>query len=492
MVANTDANLTQVASRQDLLDLELEIAQNSLNDSIQSLEILPQDGFPSPAPPAYVSYPGVLLAYDPEISGEAFAENTPPVFISSGGSAIFLAGVPDAIQVTFTGKEQDLNAGLLVQPIRGATDQFFPSIPAEQKQQIQKLEAQFVEDGDLYESKNGKEFERLLPFQRGNGLRRVKQSDTESSEDRPQLLSYQFNGVTGDGRYYIYFKHPILLDGSLEEVLLNADSVISADFLQLLAQLDQMIQSLVVAPDASTNSSIPVNSPDCTLDAQFVEDITIPDHTIIERGDTFKKTWLVRNTGTCTWTPSYQIELAGGNPLSWSQPSIVGIVPAGEEAEISIEILSPEIPGNYQSRWQLADEMGEPFGAFYYLLFETPRPATDIPGHGVIEGEISYPAGGMPAMTIYFLRTDGSQRFALETVEGWDHYANELPVGDYYVFARVTGDESDSGGGYTAAAICGLTCEDHTLVQVNIEEGKALRDINILDWYAPAGSFPLP
>ena len=490
--AGTDANLTQVASRQDVLDLELENAQNSLNDSIHSLEILPEDGFPSPAPPAYVSLPGVLLAYDPEISGQAFAEKTPPVFTSSAGSAVFLAGVPDAIQVTFGDSEPDHNAVLLIQPVRGATNQFFPSIPAEQQEQIQTLEAEFTEDSDLIKSQNGQSFERLLPFQSGMGLRRINQPDTESSEDRPQLLSYQFQGVTEDGRYYIHFEHPIQLIGSLEEVLLDADSVSSAEFFQLLAQLDQMIQSLVIAPDASTNSSIPVNSSDCTLDAQFVEDITIPDHTIIERGDIFTKTWRVRNTGTCIWTPAYQINLAGGNPLSWSQASLVGIVPAGEEADISVEIVSPEIAGNYQAWWQLADEMGIPFGADYYLHFEAPRPATDIPGHGIIEGEISYPAGGMPAMTIYFLRTDGSQRFALETEEGWNHYSNELPVGDYYVFARVTGDESESGGGYTEAAVCDLTCEDHTLIQVNIEEGKALREINILDWYAPAGTFPLP
>jgi hypothetical protein len=488
----TDANLTHVASRQNILDLELENAQNRLNDSIHSLEILPQDGFPSPTPPAYISYPGVLLAYYPEISGEAAAMNTPPVFFSSGGSAVFLAGVPDAIQVTFNNSEQDRNAALLIQPVRGATKQFFPSIPPEQQQQIQELEAQIKADSDLYDSQDGSGFERLLPFQSGSGLRRIKQSDIEGSKEQPQPQSYQFQGMTEDGRYYIQFEHPIQLVGPLEEVLLNADSVNSADFLQLLTQLDQMIQTLIVAPDASTNSSIPVNPPDCTLDAQFVEDITIPDHSIIERGEIFTKTWRVRNTGTCTWTPAYQINLAGGNPLSWSRSSLVGIVPAGEEAEISIEIVSPEIPGNYQAWWQLANDMGEPFGAFYYLIFEAPPPATDIPGHGVIEGQLSYPAGGLPAMTIYFLRTDSSQRFALETEEGWDHYVNELPVGDYFVFARVTGDDSDSGGGYTAAAICGLTCENHTLVEVNIKEGKALHEINILDWYAPAGTFPLP
>ena len=95
-------------------------------------------------------------------------------------------------------------------------------------------------------------------------------------------------------------------------------------------------------------------------------------------------------------------------------------------------------------------------------------------------------------MTIYFLRTDGSQRFALETEDVWNRYANEIPVGEYFVFARVAGDDGDSGGGYTEAVACDMTCDVHTLIPVKVEEGKATRDINILDWFAPAGSFPLP
>ena len=56
-----------------------------------------------------------------------------------------------------------------------------------------------------------------------------------------------------------------------------------------------------------------------------------------------------------------------------------------------------------------------------------------------------------PAITIYFLSTDGRERYALETEAGWTRYVNSIPVGEYHVFARVTGDTSDFGGGYTHA-----------------------------------------
>jgi len=489
---NKNEVVAQVANRQIFLDPDFGFVLKSLNNSMRSIEIHPQEGFPSSSPAAYVTYPGILLSYDPEISGQAAVDMVPPIYTSSEGTSVFLAGVPDAVQVSFGLEEHGQKAMLLIQPLRGATKQFFPSIPAEQQQQIQAIEDRFAGDGDLLDEQNGNGFERLIPFQSGFGLRRVKEASLAVIEDQGQVLTYQFQGVTDNGRYYISFEHPILSVGSLEENLLDADTGKSAHFLRAVSYLDQVIQSLIVAPDASTNSSMPVNPADCLLDAQFVKDVTVPDHTIIERGETFTKTWLVRNSGKCTWTPAYQLKLDGGNPVSWTQSSPIAITAAGDETEISVDIVSPEIAGIYQAWWQLTDEMGEPFGPVYNLLFEAPPPATDTPGYGVIEGELDYPASGMPALTIYFLSTDGSQRFALETEEGWTHYANELPAGDYYVFARVSGDRSDSGGGYTAAAICGLTCEDHTLIEVVIEEGKSTRDINILDWYAPAGTFPLP
>ncbi len=490
--AGPNDTLAQIASRQENLDITLRDTKQALGEAFRSLRIQPQGEFPSAAPAAYFFYPGLLLAYDPQLSGKANVELVPPTFTTANGRPIFMAGVPDAVQVSFNGLERNNRPVLLIQPLRGATRQFFSSVPAEQQQYVQVLEAKLAEDSSKIESLNGKGFERQLTFRSGMGMRKVTRRDAEDGVGQAMSHIYQFQGVTRDGRYFVKLEHPIDLAGTLEEVLLNAGSDSSAEFLQLLSHLDRMIESLTIAPDLSIESSVPVNEPGCTLEAEFLEDITIPDQMKVERGSNFTKTWLVRNTGTCSWTPAYQIRFAGGNPLSWSQPNLIEVVPADEVTEISVDIVSPETAGIYQAWWQLIDENEEPFGSFYYVLFEAPQPATDIPDHGVIEGDLSYPSSGMPAMTIYFLRTDGSQRFALETEQGWVHYANELPVGDYYVFARVTDDDGDSGGGYTSAVLCGLTCDDHTLVPVSITEGKTTHEINVFDWYAPAGTFPLP
>ena len=174
--------------------------------------------------------------------------------------------------------------------------------------------------------------------------------------------------------------------------------------------------------------------------------------------------------------------------------AVTDVVPPGEETEVGITIQSPSYPGIYQAWWELADEEAVRFGDQLGLLFEAPAPVTDIPGYGVVEGEINYPANGNPAFEIYFQTTDGSERHVMQTEQGWTKYSKTVPVGSYHVFARVLGDTSDSGGGFTNAVICGLhaDCSDHSLMEVIVEEGRAARDVNLFDWYAPAGSFPLP
>ena len=47
---------------------------------------------------------------------------------------------------------------------------------------------------------------------------------------------------------------------------------------------------------------IPTNPADCTNSAAFVSDVTVEDNSIILSGTSFKKTWRIRNTGTCVGT----------------------------------------------------------------------------------------------------------------------------------------------------------------------------------------------
>src|ERR1700690_1367157 len=47
--------------------------------------------------------------------------------------------------------------------------------------------------------------------------------------------------------------------------------------------------------------------------ANFVQDVTIPDGTIVTPGQTFWKTWRVLNSGSCSWDSTYKFVFNDGD-----------------------------------------------------------------------------------------------------------------------------------------------------------------------------------
>ena len=45
---------------------------------------------------------------------------------------------------------------------------------------------------------------------------------------------------------------------------------------------------------------------------RFVDDVTIPDNTVMAPGQTFRKTWRIQNAGSCAWNSGYQLVFSGG------------------------------------------------------------------------------------------------------------------------------------------------------------------------------------
>ena len=105
--------------------------------------------------------------------------------------------------------------------------------------------------------------------------------------------------------------------------------------------------------DTPTPSDTPIP---CNL-ARFVKDVTIPDGTIFEPGDSLTKTWRLKNVGTCAWTSGYDIVFAGGDAMS--APSSVqltsGTVNPGQNVEVSVSLSAPASAGTYRGNWQLRD-----------------------------------------------------------------------------------------------------------------------------------------
>jgi hypothetical protein len=117
------------------------------------------------------------------------------------------------------------------------------------------------------------------------------------------------------------------------------------------------------AATAVVTSTVPAGTAGGTDVVEFVADVTVPDGTDFEPGETFVKTWQVRNAGTATWTTEYAlIYVSGeqmGGPASVPMPSVVA---PGQTVELSVDLTAPQSVGTYTGFWMLRNAAGTAFG----------------------------------------------------------------------------------------------------------------------------------
>jgi hypothetical protein len=116
-----------------------------------------------------------------------------------------------------------------------------------------------------------------------------------------------------------------------------------------------------------TRTSAPAQPPasgtGCDV-AGFVADVTIPDGTQLNPGQSFKKVWELRNDGTCTWNSSYQVVFYSGAQMSGTSPQqlTAGTVAPGQTVQIAIDMVAPAQEGRHIGNWVLRNAQGATFG----------------------------------------------------------------------------------------------------------------------------------
>jgi hypothetical protein len=90
---------------------------------------------------------------------------------------------------------------------------------------------------------------------------------------------------------------------------------------------------------------------------------TVPDGSIFPPSQEFMKTWTLRNVGTCTWTPEYNLVFIKGEQMGGTSPNPIGqAVPPNGTIQIYLPQKAPENPGEYQGYWKLRNLQGNDFG----------------------------------------------------------------------------------------------------------------------------------
>jgi hypothetical protein len=110
--------------------------------------------------------------------------------------------------------------------------------------------------------------------------------------------------------------------------------------------------------------------------AAYISDVTIPDNTVVEAGQAFVKTWMIQNTGSCTWDANYVLTFVSGDEMSGATTSISSSVAPGQQAELSVTLTAPTLAGQYKGYWRLANDSGNLFGEAVYVLIDVTEDAT--------------------------------------------------------------------------------------------------------------------
>lgn len=119
----------------------------------------------------------------------------------------------------------------------------------------------------------------------------------------------------------------------------------------------------VTKPAASTSvakSATPAaSSANCTDSASFVSDVTVPDNTNFDQGESFTKTWRVKNTGTCTWTNRYSLAFASGEQMSAPKSIPLSETKPGTTLDISVTMTAPAKDEAARADFELRDPSGK-------------------------------------------------------------------------------------------------------------------------------------
>lgn len=94
---------------------------------------------------------------------------------------------------------------------------------------------------------------------------------------------------------------------------------------------------------------------------------TIPDGTQMEINQSFSKRWVLKNVGTCPWTPGFAAifvdgELMDAESVQGFEDYIDQDIQPGDRIDMSVAMRAPNQRGAYRGYWMLRSDSGTIFG----------------------------------------------------------------------------------------------------------------------------------
>ena len=111
-----------------------------------------------------------------------------------------------------------------------------------------------------------------------------------------------------------------------------------------------------------------------------VKDVTIPDNTPMTPGQTFTKTWRVRNSGTCNWDVGYKFAFTGGDAMGGTTLVLDKAVSPGAETDLSVAMTAPTKTGTVRGNWHMSTLTGSFFGDEQYVIISVGAGTPSVTG----------------------------------------------------------------------------------------------------------------
>lgn len=135
---------------------------------------------------------------------------------------------------------------------------------------------------------------------------------------------------------------------------------------------------------AVVSGTASVTSPGTNFACEFIEFTnSILNHNNLSPGRQFKGTWVLRNTGTASWSGDFKVAYLdkATTDTQNSARSQMGVatkvalrdltgqeqINPGETVTIGLDFVAPTSPGGYAFHWQLEDENGRSFGGVRWM-----------------------------------------------------------------------------------------------------------------------------
>jgi uncharacterized protein YkwD len=147
--------------------------------------------------------------------------------------------------------------------------------------------------------------------------------------------------------------------------------------------------STTTTPGTPNGTSSTTTTGACQDSAVLIEDVTVPDNSVMSRGQQFTKTWRFLNNGKCNWS-GYTIAFFAGDRMSTPDSVPVPSTEAGQTVDVSVNLTAPSVDGAYTGFYVLKNDKGETLSigieqAFWLKIIignVTPAPVATLPISG--------------------------------------------------------------------------------------------------------------